>query len=385
MSALVEWLRAPRAVADTPLPAAPDGEPPPLGLADLAEWDDARAAAAAAALRRAPTALDPLLLRLHFRRGDRDARFRAGASAFCHLAYRCTSDVRYFNELLWFDGARTPWRDSAFAAFSRNLDLDGRHSYPQPVEVVADAPRPDGAVGARGLTIGLLGDPHRFRDLAVRLEARGHRVRAVSIRSGARRWRRAILEAPVVGALATRALGWRGPYVRLRESVRSQGVARELAPLALDLAVHKLELIIRPGLIAGCGRGILNDHWGPLPWVRGRSSVEFSLLHGLPIGGTVHFVDEGVDTGPIVGSWFYDLAELGGTTAAALRNAVAVRADERIAAAIDRVTATDFATVPNPRHLGLRYYTMAPELVSDEDAPRPRWFAARRAAPVRAA
>jgi Formyl transferase len=46
--------------------------------------------------------------------------------------------------------------------------------------------------------------------------------------------------------------------------------------------------------------GVLNSHLGLLPEVRGMSSVEWSLLNGAPVGVTVHYMDAGIDTGPIL-------------------------------------------------------------------------------------
>jgi folate-dependent phosphoribosylglycinamide formyltransferase PurN len=46
--------------------------------------------------------------------------------------------------------------------------------------------------------------------------------------------------------------------------------------------------------------GILNSHLALLPEIRGMSSPEWSLLCEVPLGITIHFMDSGVDTGPIL-------------------------------------------------------------------------------------
>ena len=46
--------------------------------------------------------------------------------------------------------------------------------------------------------------------------------------------------------------------------------------------------------------GILNSHPGLLPEYRGCMAVEWSILNDDPVGATCHFVDEGIDTGPII-------------------------------------------------------------------------------------
>jgi len=46
--------------------------------------------------------------------------------------------------------------------------------------------------------------------------------------------------------------------------------------------------------------GVLNIHLGLLPEIRGMSSPEWSLLNCVPVGITIHFMDAGIDTGPIL-------------------------------------------------------------------------------------
>lgn len=46
--------------------------------------------------------------------------------------------------------------------------------------------------------------------------------------------------------------------------------------------------------------GVINLHLGLLPQIRGMSSPEWSLLTGVPIGITIHYMDSGIDTGRIL-------------------------------------------------------------------------------------
>lgn len=47
-------------------------------------------------------------------------------------------------------------------------------------------------------------------------------------------------------------------------------------------------------------RGILNCHGSLLPWNRGRDPNAWAIYDGTPAGGTIHLMDSGVDTGPIL-------------------------------------------------------------------------------------
>ena len=67
-----------------------------------------------------------------------------------------------------------------------------------------------------------------------------------------------------------------------------------------DLVVLGGTRILRPPPLAIPPRGTINAHPGLLPQLRGSSSVGWALYKDLPVGSTVHYVDAGIDTGPIL-------------------------------------------------------------------------------------
>jgi folate-dependent phosphoribosylglycinamide formyltransferase PurN len=58
--------------------------------------------------------------------------------------------------------------------------------------------------------------------------------------------------------------------------------------------------ILRQPLLELPRLGVLNVHLGLLPEIRGMSSPEWSLLNHVPVGITIHYMDSGIDTGPIL-------------------------------------------------------------------------------------
>lgn len=59
--------------------------------------------------------------------------------------------------------------------------------------------------------------------------------------------------------------------------------------------------ILGPGIIAAFPHRIINTHPALLPSFPGSHGVRDALAYGVKVTGcTVHFVDEGVDTGPII-------------------------------------------------------------------------------------
>lgn len=89
------------------------------------------------------------------------------------------------------------------------------------------------------------------------------------------------------------------PVVQVDSLDSESGVAavRELSP---DLAVHAGAGILRDAILRVPRLGTLNAHSGLLPKYRGMNVAEWAALAGEPVGCSVHFIDPGIDTGPIV-------------------------------------------------------------------------------------
>jgi len=58
--------------------------------------------------------------------------------------------------------------------------------------------------------------------------------------------------------------------------------------------------IIKKNIIKTARIGVVNAHPGLLPWFRNVGVVGRALLEEFPVGSTLHLVDEGIDTGPIL-------------------------------------------------------------------------------------
>ena len=81
------------------------------------------------------------------------------------------------------------------------------------------------------------------------------------------------------------------------------------AALADAVAAHEPDLVVcagflrllGPGFLMRFGHRVVNTHPSLLPAFPGRHAVADALAHGVKLTGvTVHLVDEGVDTGPVL-------------------------------------------------------------------------------------
>jgi methionyl-tRNA formyltransferase len=58
--------------------------------------------------------------------------------------------------------------------------------------------------------------------------------------------------------------------------------------------------IMKSALLGAISRGVLNVHPGILPKYRGSCCCEWAIYNDDPVGVTAHFMDEGLDSGPII-------------------------------------------------------------------------------------
>ncbi len=82
-----------------------------------------------------------------------------------------------------------------------------------------------------------------------------------------------------------------------QNSSRSLAQVKQWSP---DVAVFTGGNLLREEILKIPRLGILNSHLALLPEIRGMSSPEWSLLCRVPLGITIHFMDSGIDTGPIL-------------------------------------------------------------------------------------
>lgn len=87
-------------------------------------------------------------------------------------------------------------------------------------------------------------------------------------------------------------------------------VVAEIAGLGADVGlVIGWSQICRPPLIAAVGGTMIGYHPAPLPRLRGRAAIPWTILLAEPItAGTLFRVDEGVDSGPILAQRFFHVA-----------------------------------------------------------------------------
>jgi methionyl-tRNA formyltransferase len=84
------------------------------------------------------------------------------------------------------------------------------------------------------------------------------------------------------------------------DNQNAPGSVSRLKEWSPDIMIFAGGNILRKPLLDVPRLGVLNAHLGLLPEIRGMSTPEWSLLNRVPVGVTIHYVDAGIDTGPIL-------------------------------------------------------------------------------------
>lgn len=145
------------------------------------------------------------------------------------------------------------------------------------------------------------------------------------------------------------------------EGLNSPECVEMISELKPDYAINAWGTIFRSRLLDVLDGRLLNSHMGGLPEIRGMNAAEWSILSSLPIGNTVHIIDSGIDTGPIL-----DFFPIEGGTADSIediRTRLEAQAPQNIVDAMLRYDAKMLTAKPQRAVDGKQYYAMHPNLI----------------------
>jgi methionyl-tRNA formyltransferase len=145
--------------------------------------------------------------------------------------------------------------------------------------------------------------------------------------------------------------------VRSHNSARCAELLRSLAPDVVFLrgcGIIKRDILEIPKI------GVLNAHYGALPKYRGVYATEWAILHGDQPVITMHFVNEGVDSGDILATRPVPLRP--GATLASLRDDSARISGELLADVLDDLQRGAVRPRKQSADEGVQYFSMHPRI-----------------------
>ncbi|MGA7286805.1 MAG: formyltransferase family protein, partial [Terriglobales bacterium] len=161
----------------------------------------------------------------------------------------------------------------------------------------------------------------------------------------------------ILRSLQDVARAYRFPIVTCSDQNSERAVA-QLRQWSPDLAIFTGGNILRDEVLKIPRLGVLNSHLALLPEIRGMSSPEWSLLCSVPLGITIHFMDRGVDTGPILlRREFTAAAEC--ESLADLRNRMIAEGLDLLATTVEALDRNEVSAVPQAdREKDNQYFVM---------------------------
>tara|TARA_B100000700_G_C15062696_1_gene866946 strand:- start:3695 stop:4627 length:933 start_codon:yes stop_codon:yes gene_type:complete len=99
------------------------------------------------------------------------------------------------------------------------------------------------------------------------------------------------------------------PFI-VTENVNSSEFIEQVKAYEAELFVSmSFNQILKEALIALPPKGFINCHAGALPFYRGRNPLNWALINGEEkFGITVHYIDQGIDTGDIIEQAFFQIS-----------------------------------------------------------------------------
>jgi methionyl-tRNA formyltransferase len=108
---------------------------------------------------------------------------------------------------------------------------------------------------------------------------------------------------------------------------------------------------------------LVNDHWAVLPFIRGRSAIDYTVLFGFPVTATTHFVEPGVDSGGIIEVYRFDNIEKNASGLKQIRDVVRKSYESRAIDTLLLLSKSKKQTIENDTEKGLTFYSMHPDLI----------------------
>ena len=207
-----------------------------------------------------------------------------------------------------------------------------------------------------------LGYPHFFQSSYSKLKEEGHDISLVFPPKSDGHISDYLLNSRIFRKIYEFFYDVKHPYKLIKYEKNNNSLINHLNSEKYDYGFHKMNSII-PQEIFNCFKyGLLNDHWSLLPFIRGRSSIEYSLVLDIPLYVTVHKVVTKMDAGSIVCIFNYDDLRFQYSSVKRIKNSIRNDLPNRIVKVCQSYGRPNFPTFRNINSLGKNYYQIHPLL-----------------------
>ena len=234
-----------------------------------------------------------LLKKIHFK------RFKSKFSMECineiEKKYIKTNDIRYFNELLWICDDKKKISKSFTKFYENYKNGKYNHNYDPNFFNLEYSRLKLNKTKLANNSVALIGNPLFFIIPYFILLKNGVRADIIHIKYHPNK----LLNKIFNSFSFFYKIIFNSSYTSFKIVKKSQLYELTLSK-KYDIGFHKLSFIIKDNIISCFNKGLINDHWGALPFVKGRSTLLFSKLLNFPLTVTTHLIDKVIDSGKII-------------------------------------------------------------------------------------
>jgi len=309
-----------------------------------------------------------LLFKIHLkRRKERTVIFNKNTLQFLSYGYHNTNDIRYYNEFLWFcntSNLNVILKKECNDLFFKNLDSDGHHCHKFDLSEFNSLLKKNGYATnhstLKGKKIGLIGVPVFFGKINKILKQKGADVKQIFIPAHPSKFMTLLFKNKPLIKFFSLIYNNSYYYETINNQTDDLVIYEQLKSKNFDIGFHKLNFIIRPNIFNAFKIGLINDHWGPLPFIRGKSTLAYNLLFGFPVIVTTHLVEKGIDTGKLIKFYQYNVDGI--KKIKGIKTKVKRDLPNRAIDSIECIAASDFKFTGNQLSKGLTFYEIHPVL-----------------------
>lgn len=311
---------------------------------------------------------EELLFKIHFKRKKKLSKIqRSNIIKFLSIGYLISNDIRYLNEFLWFYDNNKENQEYYSLLINRFKDNTKEKYHPFPlcsvnevnkfIEIHTDNNESKDEKSLNNAKIALVGPPFFFNKVYWKLVKEGFDVKVFSLLYDSNKLKRAFLKSGLFFRFYNFIKGVRFKYKTINFNPKDETITDLSQRQEFEIGFHKLGFILKQNLLSCFKKGLINDHWGILPFIRGRSTIEYSILFGFPLYVTTHFVDDTIDTGGIVKLYSYESLPKTFKSVKQIRSIIKLGLEDRIYSSIKEVCSNN-NQICNEKKSGLTFYSI---------------------------
>ena len=319
-------------------------------------------------LKTKPGELEDFLFIIHFKRKKKIPQIvNKNILTLLSIAYHITNDIRYYNEFLWFYSRKNPdstLKDECDKLFLKNVNSSGFHNHTFDLSKLEflikqnEGIKNDATISEK--RIGLIGVPIFFGKIHKELKRKGANVKQLFFPFHPSKVISSLFKNKVIVKISCLLYKNPFPYTTIREEIKDPAIFHRLTSFQFDIGFHKLNFIIKHNIFKAFRLGLINDHWGPLPFIRGKSTIAYTILLGFPMIVTTHLIEQGIDTGKIIRFYKYEVGSF--KKIDSIKKKIKKDLSHRIITSILSVFSSNFKFIENVKEEGLTFYEIHPFL-----------------------